>query len=86
MRSQQNLGSPPRPSSVSSSQSLQSNSSTKHIRKKGGGGWRDQNDICVGEELKIAVSTAVERFRLSEEQLCKIVHYIVIVKLVCMYS
>lgn len=27
-----------------------------------------KNDLCVGEELKIAVNIALERFRLSEEQ------------------
>ena len=53
----------PRPSSHGSSHSNQSGSnvSTK--------AWsRGKNDICVGEELKIAVDIAMERFRLSEEQ------------------
>ena len=70
MRQQCRSSSPPRPSSVSSSQSLQSNSSTKYVRRKTR--WRsDANDICVGEDLKIAVTTAIERFRLSEDQLGK---------------
>ena len=53
----------PRPSSVSSTQSNSSN-----ISNKGGGGGRYRNDICVGEELKIAVDIALERFRMNEEQ------------------
>ena len=53
----------PRPSSHGSSHSNQSGSnvSTKTWSK-------GQNDICVGEEVKIAVDIAMERFRLSEEQ------------------
>ncbi|KAI0208497.1 3'-5' RNA helicase YTHDC2 [Lamellibrachia satsuma] len=53
----------PRPSSVGSAHSNQSGSnlSTKAWSK-------GKNDICVGEELKIAVDIAMERFRLSEEQ------------------
>ena len=53
----------PRPSSVGSTQSNHSGSnfSTKH-------GHGPLQDICVGEELKIAVDVALERFRLSEEQ------------------
>lgn len=49
----------PRPSSVGS---VQSNHSSNR------GGKRFQYEICVGEELKIAVDIAIERFRLSEEQ------------------
>ena len=48
----------PRPSSVGSAHSSQS-SGNRHT---------GQHDICVGEELKIAVDIALERFRLSEEQ------------------
>ena len=51
----------PRPASVSSTHSG-SNVSTKASSSRG------KNDICVGEELKIAVNIALERFRLSEEQ------------------
>lgn len=53
----------PRPSSTSSCQSIQSNTSTRLAAR----GPRRGDDICVGEELKIAITTAVERFRLSEE-------------------
>ena len=49
----------PRPSSVGSVQSSHSSSR---------GGRKHQFDICVGEEVKIAVDIAIERFRLSEEQ------------------
>ena len=53
----------PRPESTSSCASVQSNTSALfHCGKKG------EDDICVGEELKIAVATAIERFRLSEDQ------------------
>jgi len=52
---------PQRPSSVGSTQSG-SNVSNKAMSNRG------RNDICVGEELKIAVNIALERFRLSEEQ------------------
>lgn len=51
----------PRPSSVGSTQSG-SNVSTKATSSRG------KNDFCVGEELKIAVNIALERFRLSEDQ------------------
>jgi len=51
----------PRPASVTSTHSG-SNVSTK------GSSSRGKNDICVGEEVKIAVNIALERFRLSEEQ------------------
>ena len=51
----------PRPASVTSTHSG-SNVSTKASSSRG------KNDICVGEELKIAVNIALERFRLSEEQ------------------
>jgi len=51
----------PRPASATSTQSG-SNVSTKASSSRG------KNDICVGEELKIAVNIAIERFRLSEEQ------------------
>ena len=51
----------PRPASVTSTHSG-SNVSTK------GPSSRGKNDICVGEEVKIAVNIALERFRLSEEQ------------------
>lgn len=51
----------PRPSSVGSTQSG-SNVSTKATSSRG------KNDFCVGEEMKIAVNIALERFRLSEEQ------------------
>jgi len=51
----------PRPASVTSTHSS-SNVSTKASSSRG------KNDICVGEELKIAVNIALERFRLSEEQ------------------
>ena len=47
----------PRPSSVGSGQS--------NVSSRGG---RGRHDICVGEELKIAVDVALERFHLSEEQ------------------
>ena len=50
-----------RPASVTSTHSS-SNVSTKASSSRG------KNDICVGEELKIAVNIALERFRLSEEQ------------------
>lgn len=50
----------PRPASVTSTHSG-SNVSAKASS-------RGKNDICVGEELKIAVNIALERFRLSEEQ------------------
>jgi len=50
-----------RPVSVTSSQSG-GNMSAKVPQSRG------KNDICVGEELKIAVNIALERFRLSEEQ------------------
>ena len=53
----------PRPSSVGSTQSNQSGSN--HSTK---GGRSARNEVCVGEELKIAVDVAFERFRLSEEQ------------------
>ena len=46
----------PRPSSVGSSQSGRSS--------KG----RSRHDICVGEEIKIAVDIALEKFRLSDDQ------------------
>ncbi len=46
----------PRPSSVGSSQSGRSS--------KG----KSRHDICVGEEIKIAVDIAFEKFRLSEDQ------------------
>jgi len=53
----------PRPSSVGSTHSNQSSSSLSNKP------WsKGRNDICVGEELKIAVDIAMERFRLSEEQ------------------
>jgi len=51
----------PRPASVTSTHSG-SNVSTKASSSRG------KNDICVGEEVKIAVNIALERFRLSEEQ------------------
>ena len=51
----------PRPSSVGSTQSS-GNVSTRASSS------RCKNDVCVGEELKIAVNIALERFRLSEEQ------------------
>ncbi len=53
----------PRPSSVGSTQSTHSSVSLA-LKPQG----RGKNDICVGEELKIAVGIALERFRLSEEQ------------------
>ena len=46
----------PRPSSVGSSQSGRSS--------KG----KSRHDICVGEEIKIAVDIALEKFRLTEDQ------------------
>ena len=49
----------PRPSSVGSAHSNQS--STK-------GSFRNRHEICVGEEIKISIDIAIERFRLSEEQ------------------
>ncbi|KAK2151124.1 hypothetical protein LSH36_375g06066 [Paralvinella palmiformis] len=53
----------PRPSSVDSNQSTHSSLNLSiHGQGKGDSG------ICVGEELRIAVSIALERFRLSEEQ------------------
>ena len=65
-------GESPRPASVDSSQSNQSSTNLSFKGgKKGGGrlrGWVQPNDFCVGEELKIAVDIAIERFRLSEEQ------------------
>ena len=57
----------PRPSSVGSAQSFQSSSSMAG-RGGGGGGRGFDHDICVGEQVKIAVDIALERFRLSEEQ------------------
>lgn len=62
----------PRPSSVGSAHSNQSGSnlSTKAWSK-------GKNDICVGEELKIAVDIAMERFRLSEEQKGLLKNYLV---------
>jgi len=51
----------PRPASVTSTHSG-SNVSARPSSSRG------KNDICVGEELKIAVNIAMERFRLSEEQ------------------
>ena len=68
----------PRPSSVSSCQSSQSHYSTKRTprqKNRWKGGLFDK-DICVGEELKIAVTTAVERFRLSEEQQGEIINQV----------
>lgn len=52
----------PRPSSVSSVQSNASSSS-----QRGRQGSRRDDEICVGEEVKIAVEIALQRFRLSEE-------------------
>ena len=46
----------PRPSSVGSSQSGRSS--------KG----KSRHDICVGEEIKIAVDIVLEKFRLTEDQ------------------
>ncbi|XP_064618810.1 3'-5' RNA helicase YTHDC2-like [Lineus longissimus] len=57
MQHSRNLDSP-RPSSVGSSQSTYSNSSRS----------RFPQDVCVGEELKIGVHVALERFRMNEEQ------------------
>ena len=55
----------PRPSSVGSAQSTQSSNVSTRIAA------RSRNDICVGEELKIAVDISLERFRLNEEQKSK---------------
>ncbi|XP_074650448.1 3'-5' RNA helicase YTHDC2-like [Tubulanus polymorphus] len=51
----------PRPSSVSSVQSNASSGRSTGKRPR-------ISDICVGEELKISVHIALERFRLNEEQ------------------
>ena len=53
----------PRPSSVGSNHSTHSSLNLPlHNRGKGGG------DICIGEEIKIAIGIALERFRFSEER------------------
>jgi hypothetical protein len=60
--SQSGIDSPAnRPASVTSTQSG-GNMSAKAQQ------FHSKNDLCVGEELKIAVNIALERFRLSEEQ------------------
>ena len=51
-----------RPSSVSSVQSNASSSSHRGKKTK-----RKDDEISVGEEVKIAVEIALQRFRLSEE-------------------
>ena len=53
----------PRPSSVGSVHSNHSNSSQSYT-----GSNRLRQDICVGEEIKIAVDIALERFRMNDEQ------------------
>ena len=60
----------PRPSSVGSAHSFQSSSSISAGNGGGGRGARGTRDydICVGEEVRIAIDVALERFRLSEEQ------------------
>ena len=51
----------PRPGSVDSCRSSNSTTSQTKFRNK-------QQKICVGEEVKISVDVAMQRFRLSEEQ------------------
>ena len=53
-----------RPDSVGSVQSATSDSASSGFGGGGGGGRGPQrgHDICVGEELKIAIDLAIERF------------------------
>ncbi|XP_060076466.1 3'-5' RNA helicase YTHDC2-like [Ylistrum balloti] len=55
----------PRPSSTSSSQSFQSFASSEDYQDRGP---RPGQDICIGEEVKIAIHLSIERFRMNESQ------------------
>ncbi|XP_033750300.1 LOW QUALITY PROTEIN: 3'-5' RNA helicase YTHDC2-like [Pecten maximus] len=58
-------GASPRPSSTNSSQSFHSFASSEDYQDHGP---RPGQDICIGEEVKIAIHLAMERFRMNESQ------------------
>lgn len=55
----------PRPSSTSSAHSFQSFASSEDYQERGP---RRGQDICIGEEVKISIHLAMERFRMNESQ------------------